>query len=235
MPPTDHSDLETRLGVKFKNKELLRQALRHSSSTASPGNSYERMEFLGDSIVGMVVCDLLYRRYRIQPEGVLSKLKAFLVSEPILAEAASQLGMDQWIEMSEAEVLSGGRARRSILSDAFEALVGAIFLDQGYRSARAFVRRTVGKQVEFARREAAKRDYKSQLQERLQALGGELPAYRLALEWGPPHSKMFRFEVLWRGNALGSGEGKTKKEAQQAAAKVALLSLDQEFQTSKWC
>lgn len=232
MSSTDLSDLEARLGVKFKNKELLRLALRHSSSASSPGDSNERMEFLGDSIIGMVVCDLLYRRYRVQPEGVLSKLKAFLVSEPILAEAASQLGMDQCLEMSEAEVIAGGRMRRSILSDAFEAVVGAIFLDQGYRSVRAVVRRTVGRQVEFARREAAKRDYKSQLQERLQAIGGELPIYRLAVEWGPPHNKMFRFEVLWRGIVLGGGEGKTKKEAQQAAAKVALLlPLDQGFQT----
>lgn len=218
--------IQGRLGIRFRNPTYLQQALRHRSATLDrPLFSNERLEFLGDSLVGMVICDYLYSSHGEWSEGDLAKAKAYLASEPILAEAARLLRLDEVLEMSAGEEASGGRMRPSILADAFEGIVAAIYLDQGVRSAKKVVR--------GALREALLRvgtpdyhiDFKSKLQERLQASLRKTPHYRTIAESGADHDKTFTSHVMVGRKVLGQGEGKSKKQAEQAAAKSALDAL----------
>lgn len=222
-------ELQTRLGVCFKDVLLLERALTHRSAAADGTHlSNERMEFLGDAIIGFVVCEHLYRQFPDHSEGELAKSKAFIVSENSLASAARDLGLQEFVKMSPGEASSGGRIRRSILSDTFEAVVGAIYLDSGIRSARRVVRKALKNIALQAEADQHRGDYKSSLQERTQAMFRTAPMYRVVGEIGQEHDKTFAVEAVLHQDVIGSGNGKTKKEAEQSAAHDALLHLPDE-------
>jgi ribonuclease-3 len=224
--PEELAALQARLGVEFRDEAHLLRALRHRSAVLDrPRESNERMEFLGDSIVGMIVCDCLFARFPESSEGDLAKAKAFLVSEPTLAEAGRSLGLDRAVEISPAEEASGGRARRSIVADAFEAVVAAVYLDQGIRTARRVVRNALAPALRQVARDEHHQDFKSLLQERLQATRRKAPRYRIAEETGADHDKTFVAQALAGSKVLGEGTGKSKKQAEQAAALNALEKM----------
>jgi ribonuclease-3 len=200
--------------------------MRHRSATLErPLRSNERLEFLGDSLVGMVICEHLFARHADWAEGDLAKAKAYLASEPILAEAARSLMLDEVVELSAGEAASGGRGRPSILADAFEALIAAVYLDQGIRTARRIVRATLRGAMHRVRTTDYHIDFKSRLQEKLQASLRKTPHYRTIAESGADHDKTFTSHVLVGRKVLGQGEGKSKKQAEQAAAKAALEAI----------
>jgi len=222
--------ISRKLHVDVTDYEMLQQALTHRSCLGESEGilSNERLEFLGDSVIGIVVCEYLYTQYAERSEGELAKAKAVAVSEPILAEAAKALGLDQMIIMSAGEEMSGGRKRFSILSDAFEAIVAVIYLDCGLEAARQFVLRALESILIDIERKEHIRDYKSLLQESTQSTHKKAPRYVVISEQGADHDKTFLVEARLDGNVLGSGEGKSKKQAEQAAALEALESAQKQ-------
>lgn len=216
--------LEDITGYRFKNPDLLKEALSHRSfaSESKSGVYNERLEFLGDSILAAVVAHQLYEDYPQDNEGSLSKKKAQLVSRPSLAVWAAQLDLGSYLYLGVGEENSGGRLRQSLLSNALEALIGAIYLDGGYAAAEKFIRRwctaTHGSLEET--------DYKSRLQEVLQKKFKVPPSYEMTEAEGPDHDKTFRVLVRLGKKELGQGGGKTKKEAEQAAARDALAAME---------
>jgi ribonuclease-3 len=218
--------LERRLGHGFGDARLLELALVHRSwaNDEGVGEHNERIEFLGDAVLGLVAAEWLFRRHPDRPEGELARAKSALVSEEALAAYAERLELGDALRLGRAERRSGGGRKASVVGDAVEALFGAIFLDAGFEAARGAVERYLrwaeGK-VEWRRRDA-----KTELQERAQALGWPLPDYVVVVAEGPEHDKRFTCEVALRGAALGRGVGRTKKEAQQRAAAEALTRLD---------
>lgn len=213
----------TPIELPIQNEDLLRVALRHrSAADDAVKDSYERLEFFGDSILGLIIAEYLFDRFPEWDQGTLSKAKATVVQEAPLADAARRLGLDQMVEVNSTEE-SDATNRPSILSDVFEAVVGAIYLDQGLERARWFVLESLQEALErVARGEIAAEDYKSRLQEITQARWRNTPVYRLVSERGPSHEKLFRVEVLLDEEVMGVGAGRSKKEAEQAAAKDAL-------------
>ena len=220
--------LEEKLGYTFQNRALLENALTHSScANESRGKlqSNERLEFLGDSILGMVVADHLYRNHPDLPEGVLTRTRAALVCEDSLVVVAEELGLGQYLRLGKGEEAGGGRNRPSIRADAVEAILAAVYLDGGIGSARKIIQKYI------LSREVAgltkPRDYKTALQELVQRESGQVLAYRLTGEEGPDHNKRFFVEVTLNGKSVGQGSGRSKKEAEQMAAKAAIELLDQ--------
>lgn len=211
---------------QFKNETLLNTAMTHSSYANEHRGSHlhhnERLEFLGDSVLGFVTADYLMNAYPDLPEGELTKLRAAVVCEGALCEIAKELGIPARIKLGHGEETGGGRERPSILADATEALLGAIYLDGGIEPARAFVLRFIPKKVEIAIEGGAFKDYKTMLQEIVQKNKQETLEYRLASESGPDHDKRFTMELLLNSNVFAMGEGRSKKEAEQMAAKKAL-------------
>lgn len=214
--------LEKKIGLKFKNEALLEEALTHKSFSMEDGRQpfNERLEFLGDSILNAAITDYLFRRFPEDNEGKLSKLKAQLVARPSLVEWAKELKVGSYLMMSESEEETGGRERDSLLANAMEALIGAIFLDQGFEKAREFVL-----QKFTQKKRIVEKDYKSKLQEIIQKKYKIPPTYTTLNESGPDHDKTFCMEVRIRKKFLGEGEGKSKKEAEQHAAHNALKNL----------
>ena len=217
------SELENRLGYTFRNKELLVLALTHSSWSNERGLGHkgcnERLEFLGDSILGFVVAEALYKTYGDKPEGEMTRLRAELVCEASLAESAAPLGLGEQLRLSKGEAMGGGHQRPSMIADAFEAVLAAIYLDGGEAAAREFLGRTILPKIKKAA--AAKHDYKTLLQEAVQRLGISAPTYRMVGESGPDHRKVFTAQVIYGGKVTGEGSGYSKKEAEQAAAQAA--------------
>ena len=215
--------LQNRMGVRFKDLSPLKRALTHrSAATESPFDNNERLEFLGDAVVGLVVCENLVRLYPGYSEGDLAKSKAYIVSEAALATAAMEMGLEEFVVMSVSEAASGGRRRRSILADAFEAVVAAVYLDCGIVAARRVVRNALMGAIRDVASDQHRRDYKSSLQERTQAVARKAPLYRIVQEIGQEHDKTFTAHVLLGEILIGEGNGKSKKEAEQAAAQNAL-------------
>ena len=216
-----------KLHIDVDDYEMLNQALTHRSCLGESEGvlSNERLEFLGDAVLGLVVCEYLFTQYSDRSEGELAKAKAVAVSEPILAEAAKALGLDQMILMSSGEEMSGGRKRFSILSDGFEAIVAIVYLDCGLEAARQFVLRALESILVDIDRKEHIRDYKSLLQEMTQSVHKRAPKYIVVSEQGADHDKTFLVEARLDGNVLGRGAGKSKKQAEQAAALVALESV----------
>jgi ribonuclease-3 len=214
--------LEKKIRIPFKSKKLLEEALTHKSyAVESNGKSFnERLEFLGDSVISTVVAHYLFKRFPDVDEGRLSKLKSQLVSRGNLFIWASNLDLGRWLRMSPGEEATGGRQRESLVGNAYEALVGAIFLDRGFPVAQRFIVRHLAKQKRII-----ETDFKSRLQEIVQKKHKIPPEYRVASESGPDHDKTFVIEVRVKKKPLGQGEGKSKKEAEQAAAKEALKKL----------
>lgn len=215
-----------RIAYQFKNPVLLKKAMTHSSyaneQRARHLQSNERLEFLGDSVLGFVTADYLYKQYPELPEGQLTKLRASVVCEQTLCEVAKELGLDAKIQLGRGEEQGGGRMRPSILADAVEALLAAIYLDGGIDAAREFVLSFIPQKAEQAREGGAFADYKTMLQEIVQKNRQETLEYRLAGAEGPDHDKRFHMELLLNSNVFAVGIGKSKKEAEQMAAKKAL-------------
>ena len=222
------AELEALLGCRFHDPGLLQQALTHRSALPEMGEdtlSNERMEFLGDSVLGLVVSDHLYRTHNDPQEGELTKMKSLLVSKTILAQQARNMELGRYMRLSDAEADSGGRDRTSILGDAFEAVLGAIYLDQGIECARRFVHEHLLREAGRITTDVRHVNYKSVLQEYVQGNFKSHLQYRTRAEEGPDHEKLFTMEVLASGKVLGSGQGRNKKEAEQSAACDALVRL----------
>ena len=218
--------LEEKLGYIFQNPALLENALTHSSyaneNRGSGAQSNERLEFLGDSVLGMVTADYLYRAHPDLPEGDLTRTRAALVCESSLVEVAEQLGLGSYLRLGRGEETGGGRTRPSIIADAVEAVLAAVYLDGGIGSARKIIRRFI---LDREDEKGANRDYKTALQELVQRESGRVLHYRLTGSSGPDHAKIFRVEVDLNGAPVGAGEGHSKKEAEQNAAKAAIETL----------
>jgi len=218
--------LEKRVGHRFKRQDLLDLALTHRSFANEKGvpEHYERLEFLGDAVLGLVAAEWLYERHPEQPEGELSKLKAQLVSRTSLANWAEQLELGPELKIGVGEERSGGRAKANLLADSLEALFGAIYLDDGLEAARGAILPML-QDGEEAKAKLLSSDSKTHLQEVTQALGWSLPDYRLVDSTGPDHSKTFIVECWLEGQRAGCGEGPSKKVAEQKAAADALAGL----------
>jgi ribonuclease-3 len=222
--------LGRRLGYEFKDQSMLRRALAHRSWCAEVGGepSNERLEFLGDAVLGWVVAEIAYLRHHELPEGKLTDLRKSVVNATALAEVAESIGLGEWLLLGKGEDAAGGRQKPSILSDAFEAVLGAVYLDGGVEQAKALVARLFSDRLDVAAGQLDRLDHKTLLQELTARLYDTAPVYLLT-ESGPDHSKTFRATVLVAGNALGAGEGKSKKLAEQQAASEAyeaLVALD---------
>jgi ribonuclease-3 len=222
----DPTPLEKRLGYRFKRLDLLELSLTHRSWANEQGipEHYERLEFLGDAVLGLVAADWLYASHPELPEGELSKHKAQLVSRDTLAKHARDLELGEVLRMGVGEERSGGRTKASLLADSMEAIFGALYLDGGLEAARkAILPMLEGGYLDRARQ--AVTDAKTQLQEVVQALGWDLPEYRLVDSTGPDHSKTFVVECWLAGELSGRGEGPSKKIAEQKAAADALEKM----------
>lgn len=221
-------NITRKLQVDIRDYALLQQALTHKSYLGEEAEalSNERLEFLGDSVLGLVVAEYLYTQFPDRTEGDIAKAKAVAVSEPVLAESAKNLGMPDMILMSAGEEASGGRKRLSILADAFEALVAVIYLDCGLEAARQFILRALESILIDIERKEHIRDYKTLLQEHTQGLYKKAPRYFVIEERGADHDKTFVVEARLGDVKLGLGEGKSKKQAEQAAALQALEQID---------
>ena len=219
--------LQRHLGRPFTDLALLERALTHRSASqeGEGAASYERLEFLGDAVLGALAAEWLYRQLATDDEGELSKLKSYLVSEPVLAAFAGELELGALLRLGVGEERSGGRVKQSLLADAVEALIGAVYLDAGIEATRQLVAPLLRSGLDAWRGGADQRDAKTALQELLQAKGGEPPDYRLVATTGPDHQKRFVVECWAADRMLGLGEGSSKKRAEQAAAAAALLQL----------
>ena len=217
--------LEEKLGYHFQDISLLENALTHSSYAnehTGGQESNERLEFLGDSVLGMVVADYLYRNCPL-PEGDLTRLRAGLVCEGNLVVVAQELNLGSYLKLGKGEELGGGRTRPSIQADAVEAVLAAVYLDGGIAAARRLIQHFILDHI--ARVHEASKDNKTALQEIVQRKSGQVLTYALVDERGPDHAKVFRMQVLLNGKPIGVGEGHSKKEAEQAAAKAAIGAL----------
>jgi ribonuclease III len=214
--------LRARLGRPFGDPELLARAMAHRSWCAEvPGNlSNERLEFLGDAVLGLVVTDYLYRTYPDLPEGQLAQVRASVVNAEVLAEVAEEIELGADLRLGKGEDASGGREKPSILSDAMEAVIGAVYIDGGWDAAEELVMRLLGERIVEGAAGPGGHDYKTRLQELSARVYDELPRYHHVSE-GPDHAKRFVATVSVNGEAVGRGEGRSKKQAEQAAARMA--------------
>jgi ribonuclease III len=227
--------LERVIGYRFRDRGLLEHALTHRSRVHEDASGgvfdNESLEFLGDSILGFIIADMLFHEFPQHNEGQKSKLKASLVSATSLARLGDRISLGSYLILGRGEEKTGGRRKLALIADSYEALIAAIYLDGGLDPARSFVERQFAELIVEARRTGAEaaftEDYKSALQEWLQSRDRGLPSYRLAAEIGPPHKRRFEVEVLVEGHPLARADGSSKKEAAQAAAKAALTILSQ--------
>ena len=226
----EFDEIEARIDYRFKDRGLLEHALTHKSRAAEDVSGgvadNESLEFLGDAVLGLVVADALFRQYPTYNEGQKSKIKASVVSTQALARQAEEIRLGDHLILGRGEEKTGGRFKQALLADAYEALIAAIYLDGGIEAAETFLCRELKEAIDAgAARNFVGQDYKSALQERVQALGRALPEYRIAGEAGPDHRKIFSIEVVVGGEVLGAASGKAKKEAEQEAARLALERL----------
>lgn len=224
-------ELEKILKYRFKNKNLLKHALSHSSYANEMRNnyqSYERLEFLGDSVLSVIVSEYIFKTQKQLPEGELTKLRASLVCEKSLSAFAKELQLGRFILLGKGEKQNGGNERPSILADVFEAVLAALFLDGGMEVAKEYVMRFVKPEMQHHTVEEAFHDYKTQLQEIIQRNPEEELLYVLVGESGPDHDKQFEVEVRLNSNVIGKGVAHSKKQAEQYAAKQALSLMGQD-------
>ncbi len=222
------SELEAKLNIKFRDRALLHLALVHGSAgpegRSRHGENYERLEFLGDSVLNLAISDHLYRMFPTRLEGDLARLRAGIVSETALARVARGLDLGRYVVLGRGEEKGGGRSRPALLADALEAVLGAVYVDSGYGVAHYCVTRWFGDELSRLE-EPGEGDYKSQLQELVQQLERRLPRYRITGQRGPEHDRAFVAIVEVNGRVLGEGRGRSKKEAEQVAAQRALETL----------
>ncbi len=226
----DLERLQANLGVRFRDPGLLARAVTHSSfEGGGPLAGNERLEFLGDAVLKLAAASYLYSEHPEMPEGELSSSLGRMVSEKALAEAASRLGLGEFLRLGRSLELTGGRTLPSVLADAFEAILGAIFLDRGFRVAARIVATFLGPSASVDDESGSPRNYKAILQEIFQKREKQVPGYRVVAETGPDHDKTFEVEAVVESRAVGRGTGKTKKQAEQAAAKDALCRMGAEI------
>jgi ribonuclease-3 len=222
-------EFQEKIQYRFRDTGLLRVALTHRSYAKSGSSDWlpsnERLEFLGDAVLGLTVSEFLYAKYPEKLEGGLTKFKSLLVNETTLSRTADALGLGKYLLLSEEEDKAGGRARPSITADALEAVIGAMYLDGGLVSAKPFVTRHILSQVDAVINDKTFRNYKGDLLEFLQAAGSGMPRYEVTSEEGPDHDKTFVVSVFCNGEAIGYGAGSSKKDAEQKAAAQALRRL----------
>ena len=218
------------MGHRFRRIRVLERALTHRSfahEAGTAGQHYESLEFLGDSVLELIISESLYLADPDRPEGELSKTRSFLVSKSELATLSGHLGLGRYLRLSSNEEKTGGRQRKTILADAFESVIAAIYLDGGLEAARSFVLDQFRDHLkQDARDELELGNYKSKLQERLHVLGGREPKYEVIRESGPQHSKLFLVEARGLNRVLARAQGTSKKRAEQKAARLALAELD---------
>ena len=221
------TQLEEKLGYAFHDKSLLEHALMHSSYTNErhmPATAcYERLEFLGDSILGMITAEYLFRNEPTMPEGKMTRLRAELVCERSLVVTADELGLGEWLMLSHGEIATGGRDRASIKADVVESILAAVYLDSGFAEVKKIIDRFILSRIKQV--EADSRDYKTELQEILQRSGPQKITYGLVESTGPDHDKHFVAAVYLNDKEIGRGEGRSKKRAEQDAAKNAISAL----------
>jgi ribonuclease-3 len=229
----DSSKLQKILGVSFSQPDLLEQALVHSSfineNPASAINHNERLEFLGDAVLDFIVADRLYRDFSGLTEGEMTKARATLVRRDTLASVASNIRLGDFLFMGKGEESTGGRSKVPNLAGALEAVIAAIYLDQGVETAAGVVNKLLAEEWRKLVSQGVGIDYKSKLQELSQSIHQAAPLYRLVSETGPDHDKVFTVEVIIDGKPMGSGTGKSKKLAETEAARVALATLNKDF------
>ena len=223
----DLAALQQTLGISFNDPPLLEQALVHSSYVnENPGSaSNERLEFLGDAVLGLVVAEKLYQGFPHSAEGEMTRLRAALVRGGTLARVARTIGLGDYLYLGKGEEISGGRRKPANLAGALEAVIAAIFLDQGSITIRDFILRLFNEELQRVASQEARVDYKSQLQELIQSREQQTPAYQLLEAMGPDHDRRFTVEVRVGDTVLGRGSGKSKKAAETAAARAALEQL----------
>jgi ribonuclease-3 len=231
MPPL--SDIQQRIGHTFKNTELLERALTHKSYANENRVSYhnERMEFLGDAVLSLVISEYLMKTWPDSTEGDLSRLRAAVVSEPALAAVSRDIGLGNHLLLGKGEDQTGGRNKDSLLADCLEALIAAVYLDAGKDAAESLIIHLFEETIKKTSASGGSLDYKTALQELCQEQLKQLPEYRIVSETGPDHQKQFAMEVWIKGQLSGSGTGKSKKEAEQRAAKEALEKLSEKTTT----
>lgn len=229
MSPDDFTDIEDCLGYTFISRNVLIEALTHKSfshehpETDLPHN--ERLEFLGDSVLGLVIVEHLFLldiRFR---ESVMAKIKSYLVKESVLFEIANSFSLGKYLRLGKGEELTGGRTKKSILADTLEALLGAIYLDGGYSRVRDIILNLFRERIDAVLSSGELQDFKTELQEKTQVHFGTLPEYRIIRQEGEDHLKVFTVEVFIKGIRYGAGSGKSKKEAERVAAREALAGL----------
>ena len=222
----DFSEFESKINIKFKNQDLLKEAFTHRSylneNPSWPVGQNERLEFLGDAVLELAVTDFLFMRFPEKPEGELTSFRAALVNANMLSSVAQDLGINDYLLLSKGESKDVGRARLFILANCFEALIGAIYLDQGYDSASRFIHENILPKMDEILNKKLFRDSKSLFQERAQEITGVTPSYEVVKEWGPDHDKHFVVGVYVGKELVAQGEGPSKQEAQQQAAMAGL-------------
>ncbi|MZG54101.1 MAG: ribonuclease III [Nitrospinae bacterium] len=226
------SSLQNKINFKFSDLELLNKALTHKSYANEKSKSLkhnERLEFLGDSVLDILVSDFLVHKYSDFAEGILSKIRAAVVNESCLAKLARKINLGDYLLLGKGEDLSGGRNKPSILADAFEALAGAVFRDGRLDAASNIFLPLLIEEIENTAESWSFRDFKSDLQEYTQNKLVCIPSYKVVREMGPDHAKEFEVVVMIKNEVQGKGLGKSKKEAEQAAAKIAMENFSQEF------
>ncbi|OGY23632.1 MAG: ribonuclease III [Candidatus Woykebacteria bacterium RBG_13_40_7b] len=224
----DLAELEKNINIKFKNKDLLRNAFIHrsylneNSKEKLPSN--ERLEFLGDSVLSLVTSEYLYQKYEDRSEGDLTSFRASLVNSQALSKVAGKLGLGNHLYLSRGEEGTGGRSRQYLLANTLEALIGALYFDQGIKVAEKFIKKHILVYLNEIISNESYRDFKSRLQELAQEKHGITPTYKVLAEEGPDHAKKFTLGVMLQSKLLASGNGKSKQEAEQRAAQEALES-----------
>ncbi|MCP4582337.1 MAG: ribonuclease III [candidate division Zixibacteria bacterium] len=220
--------LEWVIGYRFNDRDLINNALSHRSSLKDTGlESNERLEFLGDAILGLIVSAFLFGKYEDLPEGDLTRMKAMLVNETVLSRAAMSFDLGDFLFLSAEEKKAGGNSRPSITADAFEALLGAVYLDGGFNEAEKLVRKYILQDHTEIIDDKKLHNYKGELLEFMQAKGETVPYYHVRDQIGPDHDKLFVVGVYMDNELLGEGKGKTKKEAEQKAAREAIKTIKQ--------
>lgn len=224
--------LEKKIKYRFKNRNLPLLAITHSSfaneNKAMGVCSNERLEFLGDAVLNIVVSEHIYLKYPELPEGELTKIRAAVVCEPTISNCAKELELGEHILLGKGEEMTGGRRRTSILSDVFEAVAGAVYLDGGLRQAKRFLLRVLGKYIDDVEGRSVFVDYKTKLQEMVQRVGKAGMVYEVTGESGPEHDKIFEVQVRAGSKVMGKGKGRSKKEAEQVAASDAIRTMENE-------
>jgi ribonuclease III len=227
----DISESENSLGYHFKNKKLLIEALTHRSfyhENPEKAESYnERLEFLGDSVLGLIIVEYLFLSDRKLLESVMAKTKSYLVKESVLSEIGKSISLGKYLRLGKGEEATGGRTKKSLLADAVEAIIGAVYIDGGYENAKKLILRLFKDRIDDILSSGEFHDFKTELQEKTQLLFTAIPEYKIVRQEGEEHKKIFTVEVYIAGEKFGTGFGKSKKEAETNAAKEALHKLQQ--------